>query len=83
VNEKKIPKMAIETEGAAPAAEQSFNVPATDRSLLIDTPRSERHQPATRLMIKQMVLENFKSYAGRVEIGPFHKVRRLRYTNHN
>jgi hypothetical protein len=28
-----------------------------------------------RLMIKKMVLENFKSYAGRVEVGPFHKVR--------
>lgn len=35
--------------------------------------------PATtglrRLIIKKMVLENFKSYAGIVEIGPFHKVR--------
>lgn len=27
-----------------------------------------------RLMIKKMVLENFKSYAGVKEIGPFHKV---------
>lgn len=27
-----------------------------------------------RLAIKQMVLENFKSYAGRVCVGPFHKV---------
>jgi structural maintenance of chromosome 4 len=27
----------------------------------------------TRLMITKMVLENFKSYAGRQEIGPFHK----------
>lgn len=27
-----------------------------------------------RLTIKKMVLENFKSYAGRIEIGPFHKV---------
>jgi len=27
-----------------------------------------------RLMIKQIVNENFKSYAGRKVIGPFHKV---------
>jgi hypothetical protein len=26
-----------------------------------------------RLMIARLVLENFKSYAGRKEIGPFHK----------
>ncbi|GMF32815.1 unnamed protein product [Phytophthora fragariaefolia] len=29
--------------------------------------------PAKRLMITKMQLENFKSYAGKVEIGPFHK----------
>ena len=29
--------------------------------------------PGTRLMITKMVLENFKSYAGSQEIGPFHK----------
>jgi structural maintenance of chromosome 4 len=28
---------------------------------------------STRLMITQMILENFKSYAGVQEIGPFHK----------
>lgn len=28
-----------------------------------------------RLFIKKMVLENFKSYAGKQYIGPFHKVR--------
>lgn len=28
----------------------------------------------TRLMITKMVLENFKSYAGIQEVGPFHKV---------
>lgn len=27
-----------------------------------------------RLFIKKMVLENFKSYAGKKHIGPFHKV---------
>jgi len=29
--------------------------------------------PGSRLMIREMVLENFKSYAGEVRIGPFHK----------
>lgn len=28
----------------------------------------------TRLVIKEMVLENFKSYAGKQKVGPFHKV---------
>ena len=31
--------------------------------------------PKKRLVIKQMVLENFKSYAGAQHVGPFHKVR--------
>ena len=29
----------------------------------------------SRLVIKEMVLENFKSYAGEQRVGPFHKVR--------
>lgn len=33
-------------------------------------------QPRARLVIKEMILENFKSYAGAQRIGPFHKVRR-------
>lgn len=32
-------------------------------------------QPTPRLMIREMVLENFKSYAGKQHVGPFHKVR--------
>jgi structural maintenance of chromosome 4 len=30
--------------------------------------------PKKRLMIREMVLENFKSYAGAQHVGPFHKV---------
>ncbi|KAF8917317.1 Structural maintenance of chromosomes protein 4, partial [Haplosporangium bisporale] len=30
-------------------------------------------EPVPRLVIEKMVLVNFKSYAGRQEIGPFHK----------
>ena len=39
----------------------------------------EERQPAgpssSRLIITDMVLENFKSYAGKQRVGPFHKVR--------
>ena len=31
--------------------------------------------PQRRLIITEMVLENFKSYAGEQRVGPFHKVR--------
>lgn len=48
---------------ATPAAETVPKVEEKD-----ETP------PAPRLVIDKMVLKNFKSYAGRVEIGPFHKV---------
>ncbi len=34
---------------------------------------SERVDQPSRLMITKLVLENFKSYAGIKEIGPFHK----------
>ena len=32
-----------------------------------------------RLMITDLVLENFKSYAGTQAVGPFHKVRRMHW----
>jgi structural maintenance of chromosome 4 len=38
---------------------------------------SEPKGPSKRLMITHMVLENFKSYAGQIEIGPYHHVRIL------
>lgn len=38
-------------------------------------PIEEVKGPKSRLVIHKMVLVNFKSYAGRQEIGPFHKVR--------
>lgn len=33
-----------------------------------------------RLFIKEMVMRNFKSYAGEQRVGPFHKVRVCFYT---
>ncbi|EJU02564.1 RecF/RecN/SMC protein [Dacryopinax primogenitus] len=53
--------------------------PATVRSSLLDRnaptilQEPEPSGPKSRLVIHKMVLINFKSYAGRQEIGPFHK----------
>jgi hypothetical protein len=38
------------------------------------TTKAGKEQPKPRLVIKSMVLENFKSYAGGQHVGPFHKV---------
>lgn len=38
---------------------------------------AERRSRAPRLFIKEMVMKNFKSYAGEQRVGPFHKVRVL------
>ncbi|CEG49917.1 structural maintenance of chromosomes protein [Plasmopara halstedii] len=43
----------------------------TGASSTLSTP--VKSVPVKRLMITKMQLENFKSYAGKVEIGPFHK----------
>ena len=40
-------------------------------------PRTPRRAAKPRLFIKEMVLRNFKSYAGEQRIGPFHKVSSL------
>ncbi|KAJ1564851.1 hypothetical protein HK096_005886, partial [Nowakowskiella sp. JEL0078] len=45
-----------------------FIMPSSDNGSV-----SEKKQHKPRLMMTKMVLENFKSYAGVVEIGPFHK----------
>lgn len=37
--------------------------------------KSDSEPSGKRLMIREMLLENFKSYAGRQQVGPFHKVR--------
>lgn len=43
-------------------------------SSLVNTVPEEPAGPKSRLVIHKMALINFKSYAGRQEIGPFHKV---------
>ncbi|GMF34712.1 unnamed protein product [Phytophthora lilii] len=52
---------------ATPGAAQIARSPAPAASTPAKPP------PSKRLMITKMQLENFKSYAGKVEIGPFHK----------
>lgn len=42
------------------------------KNLALTSPK-KKEGPAKRLVIHKMVLVNFKSYAGRQEIGPFHK----------
>ena len=39
----------------------------------MEDPSERMEEPKARLMITKMCLENFKSYAGKREIGPFHK----------
>ena len=44
-------------------------------------PSSDAGVKKPRLVIKKMVLENFKSYAGAQHVGPFHKVRAIPATS--
>jgi structural maintenance of chromosome 4 len=44
------------------------------KSKRVPPPVEESQGPKPRLVIHKLVLVNFKSYAGRQEIGPFHKV---------
>lgn len=52
---------------AAPASAPSTPMAAGPERNVAPAP------PKTRLMITKMQLQNFKSYAGKVEIGPFHQ----------
>ena len=77
-----------------PAVMDIDEAPLTDNALgqLIDPPPmpgpsslpqaipEEPTGPKSRLVIHKLVLINFKSYAGRQEIGPFHKVFNIRQT---
>lgn len=71
---------------ATPIAEQEEEYSLLDDSHVPRTPARAQPQaqtapaeepqgPKSRLVIHKMALVNFKSYAGRQEIGPFHKVR--------
>jgi len=58
--------------------EENETIPSTvDTSVeeeeMEDAPEANEEKPSQRLMITKMELENFKSYGGVKEIGPFHK----------
>jgi structural maintenance of chromosome 4 len=71
----------VEYKNAVPSTPGSFGeTPATPRAQIpqaIPLPMPEMpagpSKPKPRLTIHKLVLVNFKSYAGRQEIGPFHK----------
>ncbi|ETI33480.1 hypothetical protein F443_19833 [Phytophthora nicotianae P1569] len=66
----------METEEAASEAQGPPSTPAKSPTPKSSTPivsTPAKAAPVKRLMITKMQLENFKSYAGKVEIGPFHK----------
>ncbi|KAI0312985.1 RecF/RecN/SMC N terminal domain-containing protein [Amylostereum chailletii] len=72
-------------KGKAPASSQPFSGPEVEETSLLDAisasprksalppPPEEPEAPKERLTIHKLALVNFKSYAGRQEIGPFHK----------
>mmetsp|Transcript_2975 Transcript_2975/g.6539 ORF Transcript_2975/g.6539 Transcript_2975/m.6539 type:complete len:1324 (-) Transcript_2975:261-4232(-) len=60
---------AAAEEPAATAGEQQEAAAAEP----LVAPVEEKKAPTSRLMIRQVVLENFKSYGGRKVIGPFNK----------
>ncbi|CAI2171751.1 15598_t:CDS:2 [Funneliformis geosporum] len=51
----------------------SYVLPKTPSSLGRDTRQVPVFEPKQRFIIKKMALTNFKSYFGKIEIGPFHK----------
>ncbi|WFC96612.1 Structural maintenance of chromosomes protein 4 [Malassezia brasiliensis] len=55
-----------------PARRPVAPTPARTASRYVRTPAAPQ-APQRRLVIHKLVLDNFKSYAGRQEIGPFHK----------
>ncbi len=52
--------------------EKPMDIVLKSRSIAI--PVTENTGPKARIVITYLILTNFKSYAGRQEIGPFHKV---------
>jgi structural maintenance of chromosome 4 len=48
--------------------------PSTNTQQSVEETNDNNKKKEPRLVMKKMVLNNFKSYAGRQVIGPFHKV---------
>lgn len=67
-SDKKVSFAPSSSQTTAPQTSQ----PSSEEQLDSDNDSSKKRQP--RLVMKKMILNNFKSYAGRQVIGPFHKV---------
>ncbi|KAJ0400360.1 hypothetical protein P43SY_000300 [Pythium insidiosum] len=67
------PSQPLDAETTVEMLEESDNHDVAEASASGARRDSVPAAPGKRLMITKMQLENFKSYAGRIEIGPFHK----------
>ncbi|KAJ2394657.1 Structural maintenance of chromosomes protein 4, partial [Coemansia sp. RSA 2559] len=67
--------MSILDKVAVPgdASTMATSVPSDPKSAAAAPSNADTDSPHKRLVITQMVLENFKSYSGRQVIGPFHR----------
>lgn len=87
---KKLVKSEEEDEEEEIALPSTVSSQRSDRRVFFAPIKETAKQPSEdpipaksrkpRLVMKKMVLNNFKSYAGRQVIGPFHKVRFIRIT---
>ena len=71
-----LPQVSLRASAAPPSRVGRASMPhsRTARSSLGLPPTEIETGPKSRLVIYKMALVNFKSYKGRQEIGPFHKV---------
>lgn len=74
-----VESLAVDTQDVL--SEVPLTIP--NKKVSLDKKNSETEPNKPRLIITQMVLENFKSYAGRQVIGPFHRVSLLFFPLHH
>ena len=74
VEKEEVEKEEVEREEEEEERSLFDPPPMPEPSSLPQAMPEEPAGPKSRLVIHKMVLINFKSYAGRQEIGPFHKV---------
>ena len=71
------------TPNKDPEVFHSIDRESLSNSKYLQRIKTQRIVNNTRLIIHKITLENFKSYVGVREIGPFHKVRIFRNRLHN
>lgn len=75
INEQTIPaeneKTFVPTKALDTVLEKPMDIVVRSRALAVPQVQDET-APRTRTVIQYLVLTNFKSYAGRQEVGPFH-----------